>query len=59
MRQLSGKAVENKPKNIRAATRPLCRASKRELTGRMRAVLRAGMPGGVHAGVRIDGEACE
>ena len=37
--------------NIRAAARPLCRASRHELTGRMRAVRRAGKPGGVRAGV--------
>ena len=38
-------------KNIHVAARPVCRASRRELTGRMRAVRRAGRPGGVGEGV--------
>ena len=55
MLQLSNKVAKNKQKNIRVATRLVCRASMHELPGRVRAVRRAGRRGGVRAGVRIDG----
>ena len=54
MLRLSNKAatlIIQIEKNIRAAARPVWRASRRELTGRMRAVRRAGRRGGVRAGV--------
>ena len=54
MLRLSNKAaalIIQIEKNIRAVVRPVCGASRSELTGRMRAVRRVGRPGGVRAGV--------
>ena len=58
MLRLSNKAaalIIHIEKNIRAAVRPVCHVSRRELMGRMRVVRCTGRRGGVRVGVCIDG----